>query len=61
MPVLAFIMFGLAFLERDGLAVIVALFLTVIALIWTAVLIFLGLEIFNAFIEWLGMDQFISL
>ncbi len=61
MPVLAFIMFGLAFLERDGLAVIVALLLTVLALIWTAVLIFLGVEIFNAFIEWLGMDQFISL
>ena len=55
LPLIAFAMFALAFLESDGMAVIIALVLTVIALIWTAILIFLGVEIVDSLFAWLGL------
>ncbi len=57
LPVLAFIMFALAFLERDGLAVIIGLVLTVLALIWTGILIVLGVEIVDILLSWVGLAR----
>jgi hypothetical protein len=57
LPVLAFIMFALAFLERDGLAVVMGLVLTVFALMWTGILIVLGAEIVYTLLSWVGMGR----
>ena len=45
LPAIAVIVFALGFMERDGLAILAALGLCVVALVWTALLILFGVEI----------------
>lgn len=46
LPAIAVIVFALGFMERDGLAILAALGLCVVALVWTAALILFGTETF---------------
>jgi hypothetical protein len=45
LPAIAVIVFALGFMERDGLAILAALGLCVVALVWTTILILFGVEI----------------
>lgn len=49
LPAAAVIIFALGFMERDGLAILAALGLCVVALAWTAALIFFGAEM----VDWM--------
>ncbi len=54
LPAAAVIVFALGFMERDGLAILAALGLCVVALVWTAGLILFGTEIFGWLLRLLG-------
>lgn len=53
MPALALIVFALGLIARDGLAILIGLVLTAVALGWTAVLVFAGAEVYQAISGWL--------
>jgi hypothetical protein len=55
LPVVALCAIALAVLERDGLAVLIALVLSVVSLAWTVALILAGAEITNRLFGWLGL------
>jgi hypothetical protein len=55
LPVLALCAIALAVLERDGLAVLIALLLSVISLAWTGLLILAGAEVMERLFGWLGL------
>lgn len=54
LPAIAVIVFALGFMERDGLAILAALGLCVVALVWTVALILFGAEIFGWLLSFLG-------
>lgn len=54
LPAIAVIVFALGFMERDGLAILAALGLCVVAVLWTAALILFGTEIFGWLLALLG-------
>lgn len=47
LPAIALTVFAIGFMERDGAAILMALGLSLVALAWTAALIFSGAEIFD--------------
>jgi hypothetical protein len=53
MPAFALIVFALGLIARDGLAIVAGSVLTVIALVWTAALVFAGAEIADFALSWL--------
>ena len=54
LPAIAVIVFALGFMERDGLAILAALGICVVALVWTVALILFGAEIFGWLLSFLG-------
>jgi hypothetical protein len=54
LPVIALSLIALAILQRDGLAVIAALAITVLALVWTGILLIAGSSIVNSLLSWIG-------
>jgi hypothetical protein len=54
LPALAIMTIALALLERDGAMVILAVVMTVVAIVWTGVLFFFGALIFNALFDLVG-------
>lgn len=54
MPALALIAMSLGLIARDGLAILVGLALTVLALGWTAALVFAGAEIYQTVAGWIA-------
>ncbi|MEJ1161967.1 exopolysaccharide biosynthesis protein [Prosthecomicrobium sp. N25] len=53
MPALALMVFALGLIARDGLAIVIGSLLTVLALAWTAALVFAGAEILDFAFGWL--------
>lgn len=49
LPAIALTVFAIGFMERDGLAILVALGVSIVALVWTAILILFGAHI----LDWL--------
>ncbi len=47
LPAIALTVFAVGFMERDGLAIVMALGLSLVALAWTAALILFGAEMFD--------------
>ena len=54
LPAIAVIVFALGFMERDGLAILAALGICVVALVWTVALILFGAERFGWLLSFLG-------
>jgi hypothetical protein len=54
LPVIALSLIALAILQRDGLAVVVALVVTLLALAWTAILLLTGSRIVDGIFSWIG-------
>ena len=54
LPAIAVIVFAMGFMERDGLAILAALGICVVALVWTVALILFGAEIFGWLLSFLG-------
>jgi hypothetical protein len=55
LPVLALCAIALAVLERDGLAVLIALVLSALSLAWTGLLLLTGAEVMEWLFGWLGL------
>ena len=57
LPAIALTVFAVGFIERDGLAILAALGLSVIALVWTTILILFGAEMLGWILAAVQFDQ----
>ncbi|MBX9946455.1 MAG: exopolysaccharide biosynthesis protein [Reyranella sp.] len=54
LPAIALVVFALGFMERDGVAILTALGLSLVALVWTVALILFGAEILDWILTFIG-------